>query len=133
MPAPVRLSSRSEVRRRRFLGLLGLQAPQPSAGRGTPPEEPHPRIVNFSVMRRPPPRTRDLSEQAKEVLRGLTGDLILRHAARLGEHLGDLDHMSRLVALSAKSAGGEIGSVCLYQDAVRRQAVRDRAQIRPTS
>ena len=34
-------------------GLLGSQAPQPSAGRGTPAEEPQPRIVSVSVM--PPP------------------------------------------------------------------------------
>ena len=49
-----RRSTRSEVRRRRFFGLFGSQSPQPSAGRGTPPEEPQPRIVkrmvNFSVI-----------------------------------------------------------------------------------
>ena len=38
------------MRRRRFFGLFGSQAPQPSAGRGTPPDEPQPRMVNFSVM-----------------------------------------------------------------------------------
>ena len=35
-------STRSEVRRRRFFGLPGSQSPQPSAGRGTPPDEPQP-------------------------------------------------------------------------------------------
>jgi hypothetical protein len=49
-PAPLRRSTNSEVRRRRFLGLRGSQAPQPSAGRGTPPEEPEPRMVTLAVM-----------------------------------------------------------------------------------
>ena len=40
-PAPLRRSTSSDVRRRRFLGLPGSQAPQPRAGRGTPPEEPN--------------------------------------------------------------------------------------------
>ena len=43
-------STRSEVRRRRFFGFFGSQSPQPRAGRGTPPEEPQPRMVNFSVI-----------------------------------------------------------------------------------
>jgi len=30
--------------------LAGSHAPQPSAGRGTPPEEPEPRIVKLAVM-----------------------------------------------------------------------------------
>ncbi len=38
-------STSSEVRRRRFFGLLGSQAPQPSAGRGTPIDDPQPRMV----------------------------------------------------------------------------------------
>jgi len=33
-----------------FFGLLGSQAPQPSAGRGTPAEDPQPRTVSVSVM-----------------------------------------------------------------------------------
>jgi len=56
----VRLSTKSDVRRRRFLGLLGSHAPQPSAGRGTPPEEPEPRIVKLAVM----PRALKLAEVA---------------------------------------------------------------------
>ena len=54
-PFAFRRSTSSDVRRRRFLGLFGSQTPQPSAGRGTPPEEPQPRIVTFSVM---PPAVR---------------------------------------------------------------------------
>src|SRR6516225_1146473 len=50
MPAASRRSTRSDERRRRFFGLFGSQAPQPSAGRGTPPDEPQPRMVNFKVM-----------------------------------------------------------------------------------
>ena len=38
-------------RRRRFFGSVGSHAPQPKAGRGTPPDEPQPRMVNFNVMR----------------------------------------------------------------------------------
>ena len=43
---------RSDVRRRRFFGLFGSQSPQPSAGRGTPPEEPQPRMVKRRLMPR---------------------------------------------------------------------------------
>ena len=43
-------SASSEQRRRRFFGFFGSQAPQPSAGRGTPAEDPQPRIVSVSVM-----------------------------------------------------------------------------------
>jgi hypothetical protein len=39
-PALPDCSTRSEVRRRRFFGLFGSQAPQPSAGRGAPADEP---------------------------------------------------------------------------------------------
>src|SRR5690348_18210552 len=45
VPAPVDCSTRIEQRRRRFFGLSGLQSPQPRAGRGTPPDEPQPRMV----------------------------------------------------------------------------------------
>jgi len=54
MPFGPRRSTKSEVRRRRFFGLLGSQAPQPSAGRGTPMDDPQPRMVKRNVM--PPPR-----------------------------------------------------------------------------
>ena len=49
--SPVR-STRMEQRRRRFFGLAGSQAPQPEPTRGTPPDEPQPRMVTVSVMRR---------------------------------------------------------------------------------
>ena len=52
-PDPRRRSTSSEQRRRRFFGLFGSQAPQPVPGRGTPPDEPQPRIVNVRFMRRP--------------------------------------------------------------------------------
>ena len=38
-------STNNEQRRRRFFGLLGSQSPQPSATRGTPMDEPQPRMV----------------------------------------------------------------------------------------
>src|SRR5436853_3381569 len=63
-PALPRRSTRNEVRRRRFLGLFGLQSPQPSAGRGTPPDEPQPRMVNFRDMRT------DGSQDGTEALTG---------------------------------------------------------------
>src|SRR5215470_18043970 len=83
-PWALRRSARNDVRRRRFFGLLGSQTPQPNAGRGTPPDEPQPKMVNFNVMAdltscgtckivcicrgRVP---RDLAEQPEEIVRGL--------------------------------------------------------------
>ena len=51
------------------------------------------------------------------------------HAAGLGQHLGGLDHIGRLVALAAELAGREIGRVGLDQEAVGRQRRGDRAQV----
>ena len=45
-----------EQRRRRFFGLVGSHAPQPAPTRGTPPEEPQPRIVTRQVISRIPDR-----------------------------------------------------------------------------
>src|SRR5882757_2337073 len=104
VPWPDVCSTSREQRRRRFLGLWGSQAPQPSAGRGTPAEEPQPRIVSVSVMRLLLLRFH-LGEQAEEVFAGLARDLFKRHAARLGEHLRDFDHIGRLVAFAPKLAG----------------------------
>ena len=138
-PSLPRRSTSSEQRRRRFFGLFGSQTPQPSAGRGTPPDEPQPRMVNFSVMRREHQlwrmialiragRPRHLAEQAKEILGGLARDLLERNAAGLGQHLGGLDHVSRLVALAADTAGREIRRVGLDENAVGRHRRRDGAQ-----
>src|ERR1700741_1216658 len=105
MPCPAVRSTMREQRRRRFLGFLGSHAPQPSAGRGTPAEEPQPRIVSVSVTRLRGP---DLREQAEEVFGRLTGNLVKRNAARLRQHFGDLDDIGRLVALAAEFPGREI-------------------------
>src|SRR4051812_36042988 len=129
-PASPRRSTSSDVRRRRFLGLPGSHAPQPSAGRGTPPEEPQTRIVNFMVMRTQLPRgglrkgvcagfgTRGLAEEAKEILGGLAGDLIGRYRPRLGQNFGRLDYVGGLVSLPSILAGSQIRRVGLDQNAV---------------
>ena len=49
-------------------------------------------------------RRRHLGEQAEEILRGLARNLLERDAARLRQHLGDFDDISRLVALAAEFA-----------------------------
>jgi len=41
-------------RRRRFLGLVGSHTPHTLPTRGTPPEEPQPKIVKRMLMRPPP-------------------------------------------------------------------------------
>src|SRR5262245_24966447 len=142
-PAPLRRSTSSDVRRRRFLGLPGSQAPQPRAGRGTPPEEPEPRIVKRSVMphacsdsrrlRSKPLAAghpaRDLAKELEEVLARLPRNLLGRSGAGLGQDAGGLDHECRLVALAAMAARGEIRRVGLDHDALRRQRLRDGAQL----
>src|SRR5258708_770846 len=120
VPWPDVCSTSREQRRRRFLGLLGSQAPQPSAGRGTPAEEPQPRIVSVSVMRLPNSGFH-LREQAEEVFGGLARNLIERNAARLSKYLCDLDHIGRLVAFAAELAGRKVGRVCFNQNTVSRQ------------
>ena len=47
-------STNKQQRRLRFFGLFGSHEPQPEATRGTPMEDPQPRMVNLSVMRRRP-------------------------------------------------------------------------------
>ena len=119
-------SASNEQRRRRFFGFLGSHAPQPSAGRGTPAEDPQPRIVRFSVM--PQLSERHLAEQPEEILGGLPRNLLQRDPARLRQHLGNLDHIGRLVALAAKFAGRQIRRVGLDHDAIGRQLGREIAQ-----
>ena len=50
--APARVQPARAQRRRRFFGLFGSQSPQPSATRGTPIDEPQPRMVKVKLMRR---------------------------------------------------------------------------------
>src|SRR5262249_21487060 len=138
-PRPLRRSTKSDVRRRRFLGLFGLQAPQPSAGRGTPPEEPDPRIVKLAAMShassscRPLVRAgrlrRDFSEQTKKVLARLPSNRVQRYAARFSHNKRRLNHIGRLIALSPIPAGSQIGGIGLEQDALRRKALRNRAKL----
>ncbi len=139
-PPPSRRSTRSEVRRRRFFGFFGSQSPQPKAGRGTPPDEPQPRMVNFNVIASIGAAAdficadcmnssaacgaRHFAEQAKEIRGGLLGDFVERNAARFGQDLGGLDHIGRLVALAAIFARREIRRIGLDQDAVGRAAPR---------
>ena len=40
----------NEQRLRLFFGSFGSQIPQSPSMRGTPPEDPHPKIVNFNFM-----------------------------------------------------------------------------------
>ena len=129
-PFGPRRSTSSEVRRRRFFGLFGSQAPQPSAGRGTPMDEPQPRMVKRKrhAGRRWPARG-TLLNRRKKLSVVCARDLLRRHAAGLGQHPGGLDHIGRLAALAAELAGREIGRVGLDQDAVGRQLLGDGAQL----
>ena len=73
---------------------------------------------------------RHFAEQAEEIFRGLARNLLQRNAARFRQHLGDFDHIGRLVALAAKFAGRQIRRVGLDHDAIGRQARRrDRASV----
>ena len=84
-------------------------------------------MVNVSVMRglrlraMSARRRGTLPNSRKKLSGGLARDLVERDAADLGQHLGGLDHIGRLVALAAVTAGREIGRVGLDQDAVGRQ------------
>ena len=124
-----RRSTSSEQRRRRFFGLAGSQAPQPSAGRGTPPDEPQPRMVNVNVMRGRCRRPRHFGEQAERnspcVCRAISSRMTPRTSR---QHLGGLDHVGRLVALAAIGPGRQIRRVGLDQNAVGRQFGGDGAQ-----
>ena len=107
-----RRSTSSEVRRRRFFGLFGSQAPQPSAGRGTPMEEPQPRMVKRKVMRPPPAGRGTLLNRRKKlsvVCRAISSSDTPRD---FGQHPGGLGHIGRLVALAA--------DICRARDRARR-------------
>ena len=64
----------------------------------------------------------------KKFSRGLTRNFLQRDAARFRQHLGDLDHIGRLVALAAEFAGRQIRRVGLDHDAIGRQFGREIAQ-----
>ena len=68
-------------------------------------------------------------EQPEEVVGGLARDFLGRNAARLRQHLGGLDHISRFVALAAIRQRREIRRVGLDQDALGRQRRGDVAQV----
>ena len=78
-------------------------------------------------------RWRHLAEQSEEILGRLPRNLLKRNAARLRQHLRDLHHVGRLVALAAKFAGREIRRVGLHHDAVGRKFGREIAQAPATS
>ena len=133
-----RRSTRSEQRRRRFLGLSGSQTPQPSAGRGTPPDEPQPRMVNSATC----VRSRDcvsasarrhwarvLREQPEEVVRRLAGELIEARRRASRRDLGGFGHERPARCACRDAAGREIRRVGLDEKAVGRQRGCDRAQL----
>jgi hypothetical protein len=56
-------------------------------------------------------------------------DVLKRHTANLGQHLGGLDHNSRHIALAAKFSRREIRRVGLDQNTVGWQLGGDGAQL----
>src|ERR1700716_1739014 len=69
-----------------------------------------------------------LAEQTEEILGGLTRNLFERDPAGLRQHLGNFDHIGRLVALAAKFARRQIRRVGLDHDAIGRKLGRKVAQ-----
>src|SRR3982074_2348130 len=65
-----------------------------------------------------------LAEQTEEILGGLTRNLFERDPAGLRQHLGNFDHIGRLVALAAKFARRQIGRVRLDHDPIVRELGR---------
>jgi hypothetical protein len=55
-------------------------------------------------------------------------NLIKRDSPRLRQHAGNLNHVSRFVALAAKLAGRQIRRIGLDHDAVGRKLGREIAQ-----
>ena len=126
-------STSSEQRRRRFFGLFGSQAPQPSATRGTPIDEPQPRMVKVRLMRRPPRLRGTLLNSRKKfsvVCRAISSAETPRVSR---QHFGGLDDEGRLVALAAIRQRREIRRIGFDQDAVGRQSSRRCRAVRPNS
>jgi hypothetical protein len=109
------------------LRIIRVAIAQPSAGRGTPPDDPQPGIVNFSVM---PPRRSGAgpAKQPKNYPWFPWRSAPSRHAG-LGQHPRSFDHKGRLVAFAAISAWCEIRRIRLDQDAIRGQALHNHTQI----
>ncbi len=129
-PSPSR-STRIEQRRRRLRGSFGSQAPQPLPTRGTPPDEPQPRIRRVSVAirisrsgriagreARVTPLRRGPVEQAEEIRRGDAGDLLFAHLQGGGESARGVGGIGRLVGAPAVGLGGEERRVGLHEDPV---------------
>src|SRR5712675_1557737 len=132
----LRCSTSNEVRRRRFLGLPGLQSPQPSAGRGTPPEEPQPNIVTRVLM----PAVRPLAvrpralrpdghfvKEPEEVFCRLVGYALVGDASHLRQDLGCFHHIGWFVSLATVWSGREIWRIGFDEKPVIRKRRRDRA------
>ena len=64
----------------------------------------------------------------KKFCGGLTRNFLQRDATGVRQHLGDLDHIGRLVALAAEFAGRQIRRVGLDHDAIGREFGREIAQ-----
>ena len=111
-------------------GLSGSHAPQSLPTRGTPPDEPQPRIVIARLMRRALVGRGTLREQAEERSRVVAcAQFLGRDAAHLGQQRGGVDTIGGLVALAAIGHGREVRRVGFDEDAVERHVAGDVAQL----
>ena len=121
-------SSSTEQRRRRFFGFAGSQSPHPCPTRGTPPDEPQPRMVSRSVnatVRRPG----EAWKKAERIRARRRSERLGLNPARFGDHARRGDDEGRLVAAAAMRNRRKVGRVGLDQNAVERDIARDGAQI----
>src|SRR5690606_11472347 len=95
-PSPSNRSTRREQRVRRFFGFAGSQAPQTLPMRGTPPDDPQPRMVNLRrAISRAPRRT---GEEPVEVRLRRGGELLVGQAEEFRTDAGGVGGIGRFVA-----------------------------------
>ena len=94
--------------------------------RGTPPEEPQPRMVISSLAAHD--GARDFGEQAEEIVGGRVFEVLRADALQRRERGGGVRDKGRFVALAAMRHRREIRCVGLDQQPVERHVFQNRAQ-----
>ena len=104
-PGPSRSIS-IEQRRRMFLGFLGSQSPQCPPSRGTPPDDPQPRIVHRNSVMQPPCSVAALVNNRSKICLRMGSKIDVVHPKHLGPFARCVGGIGGLVFRLPRYGGG---------------------------